>query len=156
MKACIVKYREASTVAEELHKSGSIVFTNGCFDLIHIGHISYLRKAKQMGDFLWVGLNSDESVRRLKGEKRPIISQNDRVEILASLRFIDYLTIFDQDTPFELIKLIKPDILVKGADYKGKTIIGADIVNRAGGIVKLIDFVEGKSTSTIIDKIKTF
>ncbi len=155
MKARIIKYEEASTVAEELHKSGSIVFTNGCFDLIHTGHISYLRKAKQMGDFLWVGLNSDESVRRLKGEKRPIISHNDRLEILASLRFVDYLTIFEQDTPFELIKLIKPDILVKGADYKGKKIIGADIVNRAGGVVKLIDFVEGKSTSAIIDKIKT-
>ncbi|NOZ83795.1 MAG: D-glycero-beta-D-manno-heptose 1-phosphate adenylyltransferase [Epsilonproteobacteria bacterium] len=155
MRAQIIEYREVSDKAMTLHRNGTIVFTNGCFDLLHAGHIEYLRKAKELGNILWIGVNSDKSVKRIKGEKRPIFCQADRVEILASLRFVDAITLFDEDTPLELIKMIKPDILVKGGDYKDKLIVGSDILKNNGGIVKLIDFVDGKSTSAIIKKIKS-
>ncbi len=155
MKAQIIEYREVLEKAAILRKNGTIVFTNGCFDLLHAGHIEYLRKAKKLGDVLWIGINSDKSVKRIKGEKRPILCQTDRVNILASLRFVDAITLFDEDTPLELIKMIKPNILAKGGDYKDKLIIGSDIIKNSGGIVKLIDFVDGKSTSAIIEKIKS-
>ena len=131
-----------------------IVFTNGCFDIIHVGHISYLSEAKSLGDVLIVGLNGDESVKRLKGEGRPIVRGKDRACVLANLKPVDYVVIFDEDTPYELIKEIKPDVLVKGGDYEGKTVVGTDIVEDSGGKVVLINFVEGKSTTNIIKAIK--
>ncbi|MGC8822528.1 MAG: D-glycero-beta-D-manno-heptose 1-phosphate adenylyltransferase [Desulfurella sp.] len=130
-----------------------IVFTNGCFDIIHAGHVNYLQKAKQLGDVLIVGLNSDKSVKSIKGEKRPINNQDDRACVLSAFYFVDYVVIFDQDTPYELIKIIQPNVLVKGADWEGKNIVGKDIVEKSNGKIVLIDYLEGKSTTSIIDKI---
>jgi D-beta-D-heptose 7-phosphate kinase/D-beta-D-heptose 1-phosphate adenosyltransferase len=132
-----------------LPENKKIVFTNGCFDILHPGHASYLNKAKKLGDILIVGLNSDESVRKLKGKNRPVNSQQDRAYMLAALHSTDYIVIFEQETPYELIKAIKPDILVKGADYKNKEVVGSDIAKE----VVLIDFMDGKSTTDIIKKI---
>jgi D-beta-D-heptose 7-phosphate kinase/D-beta-D-heptose 1-phosphate adenosyltransferase len=126
-----------------------VVFTNGCFDILHKGHVSYLNTAKSFGDILIVGLNSDDSVRRLKGKDRPINTQDDRAYILSALESVDYVVIFDEETPYELIGKVKPDILVKGADYAGKEIVGSDIAKET----KLVTFVDGKSTSSTIDKI---
>ena len=126
-----------------------IVFTNGCFDLLHAGHISYLQQARGLGDLLIVGLNSDSSVKRLKGENRPINNQNDRALMLCALECVDFVVIFDEDTPLELIKLIKPHTLVKGEDYKGKEVVGSQIAKE----VILADFIKGKSSSLIIQKI---
>ena len=139
-------------ILSELKKKGKkIVFTNGCFDILHIGHVKYLEKAKNFGDILILGLNSDDSVKKLKGKNRPINSQADRAYILASLEVVDYLVIFDEDTPLELIKLIKPDVLVKGSDYEGKEVVGQDIVKE----LKLIQFIDGKSTTGTIKRIKS-
>ena len=135
----------------DLKRSGKkIVFTNGCFDILHLGHISYLREAKSYGDILVVGLNSNESVRRLKGDLRPINDESDRAQILRELECVDFVIIFDEDTPLNLIRQIQPDILVKGADYKGKEVVGSEIVSD----VRLVDFVPNKSTSEIVNKIK--
>lgn len=135
----------------DLKRSGKkIVFTNGCFDILHLGHISYLREAKSYGDILVVGLNSNESVRRLKGDSRPINDESDRAQILKELECVDFVIIFDEDTPLNLIRQIQPDILVKGADYKGKEVVGSEIVSD----VRLVDFVPNKSTSEIVNKIK--
>ena len=131
-----------------------IVFTNGCFDILHVGHITYLRKAKRLGDILVIGVNSDDSVRRLKGESRPINTCKDRMTILSSLDFVDYVVEFKEDTPAELIEKIIPDVLVKGGDYKVEEIAGADFVIANGGEVKIIDFVPGKSTTGIVEKMK--
>jgi len=134
-----------------LRKSkNKIVFTNGCFDILHVGHVKYLEKAKKLGDILIVGINSDSSVSRLKGKTRPINSLNDRSHIIASLKSVDYVIPFDEDTPIELIKAIVPDILVKGADYKNKNVVGEEIAKE----LVLIDFVEGRSTSNTILKIQ--
>lgn len=130
-----------------------IVFTNGCFDLIHVGHIEYLTKASDLGNKLIIGLNTDDSVKRLKGENRPIIDQQARAETLAALFFVDAVIFFDEDTPYQLIKAIQPDILVKGGDYKKDDIVGADIVKNYGGVVETIPLVQGYSTSKIIEKI---
>lgn len=127
-----------------------IIFTNGCFDILHVGHVKYLEEAKSYGDILVVGINSDNSVKRLKGKKRPINNQNDRASIISSIAAVDYVVMFDEDTPIELITLIKPDLLVKGGDYEGKKIVGQDIA----GELKLIRYIEDKSTSVIIDRIK--
>ncbi len=129
-----------------------IVFTNGCFDIIHLGHIMYLSKAADMGNVLLIGLNSDKSVKKLKGNKRPINDQYARSVVLASLFFVDGVIIFDEETPLELIKIVKPDILVKGSDYTEKEIAGADIIRDYGGDVMTIDFVDGYSSSEIIKK----
>ena len=126
-----------------------IVFTNGCFDIIHRGHVEYLQKAKELGDILILGLNSDDSVRRLKGASRPINNETDRAIVLSALECIDYVVIFDEDTPLELIKFIKPDILVKGGDYKIEEVVGREYAKRT----VLIDFVNGYSTTHIIKKI---
>lgn len=131
-----------------------IVFTNGCFDIIHIGHIRYLQEASKLGDILVVGLNSDASVRRLKGPTRPVNNQSDRAEVLCALEFVDYVIIFEEETPHELIKKIKPDILVKGGDYMRNEVIGKEIVEANGGKLVLVPFVEGKSTTGIIKKMK--
>ena len=134
----------------DLKKDGKkIVFTNGCFDILHFGHISYLRKAKSFGDILVVGLNSNDSVRRLKGDLRPINDESDRAQILRELECVDFVIIFDKDTPIELIKKIRPDILVKGADYKGKEVVGSEIVPD----VRLVELAKGRSTSGIVEKI---
>jgi len=126
-----------------------IVFTNGCFDILHSGHVKYLQEAKSFGDILVVGLNSDESVKRLKGKSRPINNQEDRSIVLSGLQSVDFVVIFDEDTPYNLIKEIEPDILVKGGDYKGKEVVGSDIAKET----RLVDFVEGKSTSGIIEMV---
>ncbi len=130
-----------------------IVFTNGCFDILHVGHITYLRKAKRLGDILIIGVNGDDSVRRLKGAGRPINSCEDRMVLLSSLDFVDYVVEFKEDTPAELVAKIVPDIFVKGGDYKPEEIAGADTVLANGGEVKVLDFVEGKSTTSIVEKI---
>jgi len=127
-----------------------IIFTNGCFDILHIGHVKYLEKAKSFGDVLIVGLNSDSSVRKLKGESRPINCEDDRAYLLAGLKSVDFVTVFSEDTPYELIKYLKPDVVVKGGDYRGKHVVGSNIVDE----VKLVDFVDGKSTSKIVEKIE--
>ena len=127
-----------------------IVFTNGCFDILHRGHVEYLQKAKTFGDKLIVGLNSDASVRRLKGPTRPVQDQESRKIILEALRCVDEVIIFDEDTPYELIQKIQPDVLVKGADYKPEDIVGYDIVKAKGGEVRTVEFVEGHSTSRIL------
>lgn len=131
-----------------------VVFTNGCFDILHLGHVDYLEKARQRGDKLVLGLNTDSSVRRLKGEDRPLNDQYARARLLAALAFVDALTYFDEDTPYELIKELKPDILVKGNDYLAENIVGADIVIANGGKVETIALVEGFSTTNMIEKIK--
>lgn len=133
-----------------------IVFTNGVFDLLHLGHIDYLSKAKDEGNILLVGVNSDDSAKRLnKGKNRPITNQESRSAIMASLQFVDAVVLFDEDTPYELIKVVQPDVLVKGSDYKTKNIVGYDIVNDKGGEVVTIDFLKGYSTTSMVDKIKS-
>ncbi|MCR8679271.1 MULTISPECIES: D-glycero-beta-D-manno-heptose-7-phosphate kinase [Campylobacter] len=135
----------------KIDRSGkSLVFTNGCFDILHFGHISYLQKAKMLGDILVIGLNSDSSVRALKGDDRPVNIELDRAAMLCAMEFVDFVVIFDDDTPYELIKAISPDVLVKGADYEGKVVVGSQFAKR----VELIEFVEGKSTTKIIEKIR--
>jgi len=136
-------------------KSMKIVFTNGCFDIMHLGHITYLEEARRLGDFLVVGLNSDASVRKLKGEGRPVKQIQSRVAVLAGLAAVDMVIIFDQDTPLNLIQNLMPDILVKGGDYKIEDIVGADSVLENGGSVRVIDFVSGYSSSAIIDKMES-
>ncbi|TAD99287.1 MAG: D-glycero-beta-D-manno-heptose 1-phosphate adenylyltransferase [Bacteroidetes bacterium] len=134
-------------------KGEKVVFTNGCFDILHLGHIDYLEKAKALGNKLIVALNSDRSVRKLKGDGRPINKEHSRARMLAALAFVDGVVIFDEQTPLEIIMLLKPDILVKGSDYEIKNIVGADFVLSNGGQVKTIDLVQGYSTTKIIEKI---
>lgn len=131
-----------------------IVFTNGCFDLLHRGHVDYLTKARDLGDKLFLGLNTDASVSKLKGEHRPIQDEQSRMHIMASLQCVDAVILFDEETPYELIKSVQPDILVKGADYKPENIVGYDIVTAKGGEVITIEFLEGYSTTSIEKKIK--
>ncbi len=135
-------------------KRKKVVFTNGCFDLLHLGHIHYLKKAKEKGDILIVGLNSDSSVRKLKGEGRPIVPEKERAEILSALEFVDYVTIFSEDTPANLIREVKPDVLVKGGDYSLNEIVGKNYVSSYGGKVVTINLVKGKSTTNLIKKIQ--
>ena len=147
----IKTWDEISSIISELKNNDKkIVFTNGCFDILHIGHVKYLEKAKNFGDILILGLNSDDSTHRLKGKNRPINSQDDRAYILASLEVVDYVVIFNEDTPLDLIKLIKPDVLVKGGDYEGKEVVGQDIAKE----LKLVQFIDAKSTSKTIKKIR--
>lgn len=131
-----------------------VVFTNGCFDLLHRGHVDYLSKARDLGDKLFLGLNTDASVSALKGEHRPIQDEQSRMQIMASLDFVDAVMLFSEDTPYELIQKVQPDVLVKGADYNPKDIVGYDIVTAKGGEVKTLEFLEGYSTSSIEKKIK--
>jgi rfaE bifunctional protein nucleotidyltransferase chain/domain len=133
--------------------NNKIVFTNGCFDIIHRGHVEYLMKAHELGDVLILGLNSDSSVKKLKGKDRPIQDQESRAKILASISFVSYVVIFDEETPYNLIKIVQPDVLVKGGDYELKNIVGYDIVTGKGGQVLTIPYVEGYSTSFIINKL---
>ena len=141
-------------VAEWKAKGARVVFTNGCFDILHLGHVDYLEKARNLGDRLIVGLNTDASVSRFKGPQRPVQDQQSRARILSSLQFVDLVVLFDEDTPKELISTLVPDVLVKGSDYLAENIVGADVVKKAGGEVTTLDFVPGYSTSKVIEKIR--
>ena len=145
---------ELKAIRSKLKSSSKkVVFTNGVFDLLHAGHVDYLSKAKKLGDILIVGLNSDDSVKRIKGNKRPILKQQERALIISNLKPVDYVIFFDEDTPEKLISELIPDVLVKGADWSIDEIVGKDIVEKHGGEVKAIEFVNKQSTSKIIDLI---
>jgi len=151
----VILQKNIKKITTNLKRQGKkIVFTNGCFDILHAGHVRYLRKAKKLGDVLVVGLNSDASVKLIKGSNRPINKQKDRTEILSALEPVDYVIIFNEETPERLIKMILPDVLVKGSDWKGKKIAGAETVKKNGGKVVLLPFLKGHSTTEIIQKIK--
>lgn len=137
----------------EHQPKAKLVFTNGCFDLLHIGHVRYLQSAKKLGNFLFIGINSDASVKKLKGPSRPVQAEDDRAEILAALSCVDAVSVFDEETPQNLIHLIKPDFLVKGGDWSKDQIVGSDFVESYGGTVKSLQFVDGKSTTKIIEKM---
>jgi D-beta-D-heptose 7-phosphate kinase/D-beta-D-heptose 1-phosphate adenosyltransferase len=148
----IKNFEQIERIAKRLKEQGRrVIFTNGCFDILHRGHATYLQKAKELGDILILGLNSDESIRRLKGESRPINNLEDRAFLIGALESIDFVVPFTEDTPYELIKLVQPNVLVKGADYEGKEVVGSDVADE----VKLIEFVAGKSTSAMICKINS-
>jgi rfaE bifunctional protein nucleotidyltransferase chain/domain len=154
IKNKIVSRDGAAAMVNDWKSQGlKVVFSNGCFDIVHAGHVDYLSKARDLGDKLIIGLNSDDSVRRLKGKGRPVQDENARAALLAAFSFVDAVVVFDEDTPFELISTLIPDILVKGSDYSVENIVGADVVLKNGGKVETIDFLEGYSTSSIIDKI---
>jgi rfaE bifunctional protein nucleotidyltransferase chain/domain len=140
-------------ISEIKKRKKKVSFTNGCFDVLHYGHVKYLEEAKKSGDILIVAVNDDNSVKRLKGNKRPIFSLKDRMRVLASLSSVDYVTWFGEDTPLEIISVLKPDIIVKGADYKIKDIVGGSIVKSYGGKVKRVKYLKGYSVSGLIDKI---
>lgn len=140
-------------ISEAQQNGKKVVFTNGCFDILHAGHVTYLAKARDLGDLLIVGLNSDSSVQLLKGPKRPIVPQSDRAILLCALESVSYVTLFDDETPIELIKELRPDILVKGEDYADKLVVGQEFVESIGGSVELITLVEGRGTTNIIDEV---
>ena len=151
----IVNWDQARQRCEEWHnKDESIVFTNGCFDLLHKGHVQYLEQAAELGDHLVIGLNSDDSTMRLKGPNRPINRQDSRAFVMAAMGFVDAVVVFDEDTPAELIHLLSPDVLVKGGDYNPDEIVGADHVRAKGGRVIVLSFLEGFSTTSIEKKIR--
>ena len=151
------KLRSIPAIAEErerMRREGKlVVFTNGCFDLLHPGHINYLAAARSLGDALIVGINSDRSVREIKGRGRPILDERERAEVLSGLESVDYVTVFDEDNPRELIRLLQPDVLVKGGDWPISEIIGREEVEAAGGRVFSLPYVEGSSTTEIIQRI---
>lgn len=153
------KILDAKTLESRLalwqFQNKKIVFTNGCFDIVHRGHIEYLAKAADLGDVLVIGLNTDASVSRIKGPQRPVVDQQSRALLLAALHFTTAIVYFDEPTPYELIKKVQPDILVKGKDYKAEDVVGYDIVMDKGGKVETIELVEGFSTTNLIQKIKT-
>ncbi len=154
-KKIITNREELKLKIKKLKEKGKkIVFTNGCFDILHTGHIHYLARAKQLGDILIVAVNSDESVQRLKGKQRPVNKLEDRMFILASLFFIDFVTYFNENTPVEIIKIIQPDIHVKGGDYKIDNLPEKSIVETYGGKIIILPFVEGYSTTNILEKLK--
>jgi D-beta-D-heptose 7-phosphate kinase / D-beta-D-heptose 1-phosphate adenosyltransferase len=154
MKEKIRTREELQRIIHDLKKKGKrIVFTNGCFDLLHVGHVRYLERAKSLGDVLVVGINSDHSVQGIKGLRRPILPVEERSEILSGLGCIDYITVFDEPTPLELISILQPHVLVKGGDWTREQIVGAEVVEGAGGKVVTIPFVEGSSTTNIIEMI---
>ena len=153
------KIKDLSSMKEEIDRlkglGKKIVFTNGCFDILHPGHTRYLWAARQLGDYLVVAVNSDRSVREIKGEGRPVTCQHDRTEVLAALSFVDGIIVFDEDNPLKVIRHLMPDVLVKGGDWPEDKIIGADVVKGAGGEVKRIPFESGYSTTGIIEKVKS-
>jgi rfaE bifunctional protein nucleotidyltransferase chain/domain len=150
----IKKRGDLQKIIQDLKAKGKrIVFTNGCFDLLHIGHVRYLESAKSLGDILIVGVNSDHSVRSLKGPNRPILPEEERIEVLSSLECVSYVTLFDEPTPLELISSLLPHLLVKGGDWTKEAIVGSEVVERAGGEVVILPFVEGSSTSQLIETI---
>lgn len=154
MKSSIYKLTTLIKIRKQLKlESKKVVFTNGCFDILHAGHVDYLSKAKKLGDVLIVGLNSDLSIKKIKGEKRPIISENERAYILSQLKPVDYVVMFDEETPLNLIEKLVPDVLVKGDDWKIKNIVGNDIVRQNGGKVCTVKFVSTQSSSKIIQRV---
>ena len=154
MKEKIKTKEDLQRIIKDLKAKGKkIVFTNGCFDLLHLGHVRYLEKAKSLGDILVVGINSDRSVQSLKGPERPILPEEERAEILSSLGCVDYVTIFNELTPLELISSLEPHILVKGGDWTKETTVGKEVVEKSGGEVVILPFVEGSSTSNLIETI---
>jgi D-beta-D-heptose 7-phosphate kinase/D-beta-D-heptose 1-phosphate adenosyltransferase len=137
-----------------LQRAGrTVVFTNGCFDLLHLGHVRYLEAARKLGDVLVVGVNSDASVRRLKGPQRPLVGEKDRAQVLAALAAVDWVTIFSEDTPYELIAALRPDVLVKGGDWQVADIVGADLVRAYGGRVRSLPYLPGYSTTALVRRI---
>ena len=151
----IIPRHELASLIDQLRAEGKrIVFTNGCFDILHRGHVEYLAAARQLGDVLIVGLNSDASIRRLKGPDRPINPQDDRAAVLDGLRSVDIVTIFEEDTPAQLIAIVEPDVLVKGGDYTEATVVGADVVRARGGRVVIVPLLEDRSTSALIARIR--
>jgi len=154
MKEKIKQREDLRRIVEDLKMKGNrVVFTNGCFDLLHVGHIRYLEGARSLGDILVVGVNSDRSVRNLKGPNRPILPEEERAEILSGLESVNYITIFDEPTPLELISFLQPHILVKGGDWTKETTVGKEVVERSGGEVVILPFIEGSSTSNLIESI---
>lgn len=150
----VVDREELKAACRDARSSGrTIVFTNGCFDILHRGHTCYLSDARALGDVLVVGVNTDASVRRLKGECRPIVSEDDRANVLAALECVSLVCLFDEPTPYELVALVEPDVIVKGGDYTRDTIVGADIVEARGGRVVALPTLEGRSTRSIIERI---
>jgi len=151
----VVSLQELLVARKRIKIEGKrVVFTNGCFDILHRGHVEYLRKAKALGDVLVVGVNTDSSVRRIKGPDRPVIDESDRVFVLAALASVDYVCLFNEDTPYELIRALVPDILVKGADWAIEKVVGRDIVEAAGGSVQTIEFLPDRSTTGILERIR--
>jgi rfaE bifunctional protein nucleotidyltransferase chain/domain len=150
----VVSQRHLSGIRRRLRRQGlTVVFTNGTFDILHRGHVEYLAAARRLGDVLFVGLNTDASIRRIKGRGRPINGNRDRAAVLAALRSVDYVCFFGSDTPLRLIARLVPDVIVKGADWKKEAIVGADIVEKNGGVVKRIPLTEGRSTTKVIQRI---
>ena len=148
-------WEEITDISRKLkEQSETIVFTNGCFDILHAGHVNYLAEAKELGNILILGLNSDSSVKRLKGNDRPVNNEQDRAVVLSALCSVSYIVVFDEDTPYELINNIKPNILVKGGDWKPEDIVGHDIVSSYNGRVMSLSFIEGKSTTDIVNKLR--
>ncbi len=150
----VLQSSELALALRRIRNRGTLVFTNGCFDLLHVGHVRYLRQARLQGDYLFVGINSDASVKRLKGPTRPIQSEADRAEILSSLGCVDFVCVFDEDTPIELIQKVKPGVLTKGGDWPIEKIVGHDFVTSYGGKVLSLQFVPGKSTTGLVEKAK--
>ena len=152
----VVSRQELLDVRTRLKKKKErVVFTNGCFDILHRGHVEYLERARSLGDVLIVGLNTDASVRRLKGADRPVVEQEDRAYVLAGLASVSYVCLFDEETPQRLIEMLVPDVLVKGADWAVADVVGREVVEAAGGSVRTIEFLPNRSTSRIIEKIRT-
>jgi len=150
----ILLAKDFKKTREKIKSEGkSLIFTNGCFDILHKGHISYLNEAKSLGDYLIIGVNSDSSIKKLKGSDRPINNENDRAFLLDNIKAVDFVVIFEEDTPYELIKEIIPDYLVKGGDWKEKDIVGSDIVTASGGKVVSLEYVQDYSTTGILKKI---
>ena len=151
----VVSLQELLVARKRIKNEGKrVVFTNGSFDILHRGHVEYLRKAKALGDVLVVGVNTDSSVRRIKGADRPVIDESDRAFVLAALASVDYVCLFNEDTPYELIRALVPDILVKGADWAIEKVVGRDIVEAAGGSVQTIEFLPDRSTTGILERIR--
>lgn len=151
----LIPRNQLESQVEQLKAQGKkIVTTNGCFDILHLGHVRILEAAKALGDILIVGINTDESVKRLKGPERPVNSQLDRAEVIGALKSVDYVTIFPEDTPVEMLELIKPNIHVKGSDYQPSALAETPVVEKHGGQVKILGLVEGKSTTSILKKIR--
>ena len=151
----LVQREDLRALIDTIHHAGkTVVTTNGCFDILHVGHVRYLEKTKNFGDYIIVVLNSDKSVKSIKGPSRPINNEMDRAEILSALRCVDYVVLFDEDSPRNLLDEMKPDVYTKGADYTMETLPEADIMKKNGTRVEFIDFVEGKSTTNTIEKMK--
>jgi D-beta-D-heptose 7-phosphate kinase/D-beta-D-heptose 1-phosphate adenosyltransferase len=156
IKNKIVSLHDLEIILNRLRSESSptVVFTNGCFDLVHRGHVDYLSRARDLGDLLIVGLNSDASVQRLKGPQRPVSHQESRAIVMAAFSFVDYVVIFDEDTPLRLIETVRPDILVKGGDYTRDNVVGADFVESYGGRLELLSLVPGESTTRLVERMK--